>query len=166
MSITTAPTSSSTATAQAVLDEAFPSGVGAFADGRILAGSGESITLTAAATGEPFATYADPGAEGANAILESSTAGAAVWGAMNGFERAAILRNVSRIVEQHAEELAILESATTGKPIRDTRIEAAKVAEMFGYYAGWADKLTGQTIPVPGNWHTYTERVPWGWGRP
>jgi aldehyde dehydrogenase (NAD+) len=81
---------------------------------------------------------------------------------MNGFERAAILRNVSRTVEAHAEELAILESATTGKPIRDARVEAAKVAEMFGYYAGWADKLTGQTIPVPGPWHTYTERVPWG----
>lgn len=162
MSITTAPTSSSAATAKDVLDAAFPSGLGAFVDGRVATGSGEGITLTAAATGEAFATYADPGAEGANAILESSTAGARVWGALSGFERAAILRNVSRAVEQHAEELAILESATTGKPIRDARAEAAKVAEMFGYYAGWADKLTGQTIPVPGNWHTYTERVPWG----
>ena len=132
MSITTAPTSSSAATAKAVLDAAFPAGLGAFLDGRTVTGSGESITLTAAATGEPFATYADPGAEGANAILESSTAGAAAWGGMNGFERAAILRNVSRVVEAHAEELAILESATTGKPIRDARVEAAKVAEMFG----------------------------------
>jgi len=163
LSTTTSPTSSSSAaTARAVLDAAFPNGLGAFLDGRTVAGSGEGITLTAAATGEPFATYADPGAEGANAILESSVAGAAAWAELNGFERAAILRNVSRTVEDHAEELAILESATTGKPIRDARVEAAKVAEMFGYYAGWADKLTGQTIPVPGPWHTYTERVPWG----
>ena len=64
--------------------------------------------MSRAATGEPFATYADPGAEGANAILESSTAGAAVWAALNGFERAAILRNGSRVVEAHGEELAIL----------------------------------------------------------
>jgi aldehyde dehydrogenase (NAD+) len=162
LTITTAPTSSSAATARAVLDAAFPAGLGAFLDGGTVPGGGESITLTAAATGEAFATYSDPGAEGANAILESSTAGAAAWGELNGFERAAILRNVSRVVESHAEELAILESATTGKPIRDARVEAAKVAEMFGYYAGWADKLTGQTIPVPGPWHTYTERVPWG----
>ena len=125
---------------------------------RRLPGNGESITLTAAATGEPFASYADPGAEGANAILESSSAGAAAWGAINGFERAAILRNVSRVVEAHAEELAILESATTGKPIRDARVEAAKVAEMFGYYSGWADKLTGQTIPVPGLAHLHRTR--------
>lgn len=143
MSITTAPTSSSAVTARAVLDAAFPDGLGAFLDGRTVPGGGEGITLTAAATGEAFATYADPGAEGANAILESSIAGAETWGGLNGFERAAILRNVSRMVEAHAEELAILEAATTGKPIRDTRAEALKVAEMFGYYAGWADKLTG-----------------------
>ncbi|MDQ0077994.1 aldehyde dehydrogenase family protein [Arthrobacter oryzae] len=162
MTITTAPTSSSTDTARAVLDASFPGGLGAFIDGKVVPGNGESITLTAAATGAPFASYADPGAEGARDILESSVRGAAAWGDLNGFERAAILRNVSRTLEAHAEELAILESATTGKPIRDARVEAAKVAEMFGYYSGWADKLTGQTIPVPGSWHTYTERVPWG----
>ncbi|MFP5312628.1 MAG: aldehyde dehydrogenase family protein, partial [Actinomycetes bacterium] len=101
MSLTTAPTTSSAATARSVLDAAFPAGLGAFVDGRVATGSGDSITLTSAATGEPFATYADPGVEGANAILESATAGAKVWGALNGFERAAILRNVSRAVEQH-----------------------------------------------------------------
>ena len=125
MTITTAPTASSTATARAVLDAAFPTGLGAFVNGRVVPGGGETITLTAAATGEAFASYADPGAEGADAILQSATAGAAAWGRLNGFERAAILRNVSRAVEQHAEELAILESATTGKPIRDARAEAA-----------------------------------------
>ena len=161
MSITTAPTSSSTDTARAVLGAAFPGGLGAFIDGKVVPGNGESITLTAAATGAPFAAYGDPGAEGARDILESSVRGAAAWGELNGFERAAILRNVSRTLEAHTEELAILESATTGKPIRDARVEAVKVAEMFGYYSGWADKLTGQTIPVPGSWHTYTERVPW-----
>ncbi|SDW57166.1 Acyl-CoA reductase [Arthrobacter sp. cf158] len=162
MSITIAPAATSTATARDVLDAAFPAGLGAYLDGAVVPGSGHSITLTSAATGEAFATYADPGADGANAILESSVRGAATWGALNGFERAAILRNISTVVEAHSEELAILESATTGKPIRDARVEASKVAEMFGYYAGWADKLTGQTIPVPGPWHTYTERVPWG----
>ena len=125
MTITTAPTSSSAATAKAVLDAAFPAGLGSFVDGRVLAGSGESITLTAAATGEAFATFADAGAEGAEAILESATAGAATWGAMSGFERAAILRTVSRAVEDLAEELAILESASTGFPFREGRVGIA-----------------------------------------
>ncbi|WP_262698075.1 MULTISPECIES: aldehyde dehydrogenase family protein [Streptomyces] len=161
--MTTATTTPSCATAaRAAVDTAFPQGLGTFLDGRVVPGRGEIIPLTAAATGEEYVTFRDPGREGAEAILTSAGRGAAVWGATGAFERAAILREVSRTVAEHAEELAVLESVTTGKPLRDTRVEAAKVAEMFGYYAGWADKLTGQTIPVPGDWHTYTERVPWG----
>ena len=98
MSITTAPTASSTATARTVLDAAFPTGLGAFVNGKTVTGAGETISLTAAATGEVFATYQDPGKEGADALLDSSMHGAAVWAELNGFERAAILRNVSRIV--------------------------------------------------------------------
>ncbi|MER5497755.1 MULTISPECIES: aldehyde dehydrogenase family protein [unclassified Streptomyces] len=166
MSTTTAfpaaPGTSGAATARAVLDAAFPQGLGSFVDGRVVTGGGERVHLTAAATGEGFADYADAGAEGADAVLASAVRGAEVWAATDPFERAAILREVSRTIGAHTEELALLESATTGKPVRDTRAEAAKVAEMFGYYAGWADKLLGHTIPVPGNWHTYTERVPWG----
>ncbi|MFF4096678.1 aldehyde dehydrogenase family protein [Streptomyces sp. NPDC001834] len=165
MSATTFPTDLSTsgaATARAALDAAFPQGPGSFVDGRVVTGRGETVHLTAAATGEGFADYADAGAEGADSVLASAVRGAEVWAATDPFERAAILREVSRTIGEHTEELALLESATTGKPVRDTRAEAAKVAEMFGYYAGWADKLLGHTIPVPGNWHTYTERVPWG----
>ncbi|MFF3389916.1 aldehyde dehydrogenase family protein [Streptomyces sp. NPDC002669] len=158
----TGPGTSGAATARAVLDAAFPQGLGSFVDGRVVTGGGEKVRLTAAATGEGFADYADAGAEGADAVLASAVRGAEVWAATDPFERAAILREVSRTIGAHTEELALLESATTGKPVRDTRAEAAKVAEMFGYYAGWADKLLGHTIPVPGNWHTYTERVPWG----
>ncbi|MBU6534081.1 aldehyde dehydrogenase family protein [Streptomyces sp. NPDC057245] len=165
MSSTTFPTGAATsgaATARTVLAAHFPQGLGSFVDGRVVAGRGETVTLSSAATSEQVTDYADAGREGADAVLASSVRGAGVWAATDPFERAAILREVSRTVAAHAEELAALESATTGKPIRDTRGEAAKVAEMFGYYAGWADKLLGHTIPVPGNWHTYTERVPWG----
>ncbi|MFF9347004.1 aldehyde dehydrogenase family protein [Streptomyces sp. NPDC014734] len=165
MSTTTFPTDLSTSgavTARAALDAAFPQGLGSFVDGRVVTGRGETVRLTAAATGEGFADYADAGAEGAGSVLASAVRGAEVWAATDPFERAAILREVSRTIGEHTEELALLESATTGKPVRDTRAEAAKVAEMFGYYAGWADKLLGHTIPVPGNWHTYTERVPRG----
>ena len=51
-------------------------------------------------------------------------------------------------VRQHADALAELETLSAGKPIRDTRGEVAKVAEMFEYYAGWCDKLHGEVIPV------------------
>lgn len=162
MTMLTTPTRYSTATATTILRSAFPHGVGAFVDGKVVVGTGPAIALTASATGEVFDRYPDLDVEGINELLASSTRGARTWGALDGFERALILRDVARIIAEHGEELAILETATTGKPIRDARVEVTKIAEMFGYYSGWADKVSGQTIPVPGNWLAYTERVPWG----
>lgn len=156
------PAVSSAAASAEVLDAAFPDGLGSFIDGAVVGGAGEHIPLVTAATGETYAHLPDLGESGTEALLQSSRRGAAVWAATDPFERAAILRDVSRVIAEHGEDLAVLETATTGKPLRDTRAEAAKVAEIFGYYAGWADKVGGLTIPVPGGWHTYTERVPWG----
>lgn len=153
---------SSAETAQAAVNSSLGGRIGSFVDGTIVTGSGATVDLVVAATGERFASYGDAGADGADAVLESARRGAATWAALDAFERAAILRRVAVAVESHIEELAFLESATTGKTLRDARAEATKVVEMFGYYAGWADKLMGETIPVPGNWHTYTERVPYG----
>ncbi|WP_432565120.1 aldehyde dehydrogenase family protein [Kineococcus sp. SYSU DK003] len=162
MTVLDTPLTSGAATAARLLSEALPTGIGSFVDGGVLPGDGEPVVLTAAATGEEFATYRDAGDTVVEELLASSARGAQVWGAMNPFERAARLRAVSVAVAENAAQLAVLESATSGKPLRDTRVEAAKVAEMFGYYAGWADKLLGQTIPVPGDWFTYTRKVPWG----
>lgn len=153
---------SSAEVARAAVERSLGGRIGSFVDGRIERGAGDALELTVAATGETFARFGDAGAEGAREVLASSLRGAAVWASTDAFERAAILRRVSAAVETHAEELTLLESATVGKALRDARVEVAKVVEMFGYYAGWADKVMGQTIPVPGSWHTYTERVPYG----
>jgi len=148
--------------ARDLIDRTFPQGVGVYADGRVVPGTGDAVELIDAATGAPVTSYADPGADGAEIVLRTAVQGASVWGATDAFERARILRAVALKLSEHTEELAVLEAVTTGKTLRDCRAEAAKVAEMFGYYAGWADKITGQTIPVPGDWLTYTRRVPWG----
>lgn len=145
-----------------LIERTFPDGIGVYAAGSILTGTGAPIDLIDAASGQTVTSYRDPGAAGADTVLAAAAEGAKVWGAKNPFERAVILRAVALNISDHQEELAVLETVTTGKPLRDTRAEAAKVAEMFGYYAGWADKVTGQTIPVPGDWLTYTRRVPWG----
>ncbi|WP_231443634.1 aldehyde dehydrogenase family protein [Brevibacterium zhoupengii] len=155
-------TESSAANARAAVHQYFADGIGSFLDGKVVPGAGNPIELTVSATGESFLTYNDSGLEGAQAVVESSQRGAEIWAKTDPFERANILRHVSAAIEDHAEELAQIESVTTGKTITDTRGEMAKVAEMFAYYSGWADKLFGLTIPVPGDWHTYTERVPCG----
>src|SRR5437763_14750411 len=49
-----------------------------------------------------------------------------------------------------------------GKPLFESKIDVAMAIETFRYYAGWADKLTGDTLPVNGNFFTYTLREPVG----
>jgi aldehyde dehydrogenase (NAD+)/phenylacetaldehyde dehydrogenase len=67
-----------------------------------------------------------------------------------------------RILER-ADELARLETLHNGKPIFESRqIEIPASAECFQYYAGWADKIHGETIPVKGSYLTYTLREPVG----
>lgn len=148
--------------AQDLINTHFPDGIGSWAGGELLTGDGAPIVLTDPATGVTITEFRDADVAGAAEVVRRAEEGAAVWAATDAFERARIMRAIAATITEHAEELAQLESFTTGKPIRDTRGEAAKVAEMYGYYAGWADKVTGQTIPVPGDWFTYTTRVPWG----
>ena len=64
---------------------------------------------------------------------------------------------------ERADEVARLETLHNGKPIFESRqIEIPAAAECFEYYAGWADKVMGETIPVKGNYLTYTLREPLG----
>lgn len=76
--------------------------------------------------------------------------------------RGEVMQDIARAVQSQAETLAKLEALVAGKPIRDCRIEVAKVTEMFRYYAGWADKLHGEVIPVPSGHLNYTLRDPLG----
>jgi aldehyde dehydrogenase (NAD+) len=153
---------SSAETATRIASAALPAGAGSLIDGEIRIGGGDPVDLVTPTTGERYATYDDAGDSVLEQLLDSSSRAARAWAATDPFRRAAILRDVAAAVAEHAEDLALLETATSGKPIRDTRAEAAKVAEMYAYYAGWADKVLGETIPVPGNWLTYTRREPVG----
>jgi aldehyde dehydrogenase (NAD+) len=72
------------------------------------------------------------------------------------------MQDIARAVTDHIEPLARLEALVAGKPIRDCRVEVAKVAEMFAYYGGWADKIHGEVIPVPSGHLNYTKREPLG----
>jgi acyl-CoA reductase-like NAD-dependent aldehyde dehydrogenase len=86
------------------------------------------------------------------------------WPAMNGAERGALLWKVAELIERHADELAELETLDNGKPIRVSRHgDIPFAARHFRYYAGWASKLEGTTIPVSHpNMLVYTQREPMG----
>jgi aldehyde dehydrogenase (NAD+) len=85
------------------------------------------------------------------------------WKKMSARDRGRILYRVAGLLEKHKEELAELETLNNGKPIFETTNADLPLAiETFEYYAGLADKIHGDTIPVSGNFFNYTLREPAG----
>ncbi|WP_054950483.1 aldehyde dehydrogenase family protein [Numidum massiliense] len=86
------------------------------------------------------------------------------WSKITPANRGKLLNKLADLIEANAEELAELETLDNGKPIRETsRGDVPLTAEHFRYYAGWATKIYGQTIPVsvPGHFN-YTRHEPIG----
>jgi acyl-CoA reductase-like NAD-dependent aldehyde dehydrogenase len=85
------------------------------------------------------------------------------WSRMSARDRGRLLYKLSQLVEEHSAELAALETADNGKPIREsTYVDLPQVVENFEYFAGYATKIEGETIPVPGQMFNYTLREPIG----
>src|SRR5215470_17722862 len=85
------------------------------------------------------------------------------WSKMDARDRGKLMNRLADLIEEELEDLAALETLDNGKPIRDSRAaDLPLTIDCLRYYAGWADKLHGQTIPVRGNYFTYTRREPVG----
>ena len=84
------------------------------------------------------------------------------WARVAPAERGRILARLADAVRAHAETLAALESADTGKPISQARGDIAVTARYLEYYAGVCDKFGGTTIPQPSDTFAYTVREPYG----
>lgn len=136
--------------------------VGSYVEGQLVAGRGPAIPLLNPATGGLFLEYADAGDAVVARAGAAAEAGQKAWAALSHAARGRVMQDVARAVREHAEPLAQLESLSAGKPIRDCRVEVAKVAEMLEYYAGWTDKFHGEVIPVPSGHLNYTRREPCG----
>ncbi|MCE9604791.1 MAG: aldehyde dehydrogenase family protein [Planctomycetia bacterium] len=85
------------------------------------------------------------------------------WSKMDARDRGRLLYKLADLIEAEIDELAALESLDNGKPFRDARAaDLPLTIDCLRYYAGYADKIHGQTIPVRGNYFTYTRREPVG----
>jgi aldehyde dehydrogenase (NAD+) len=120
--------------------------------------------LTNPATEEPLAQVADAGeaeievaVQAARACLEGKA-----WRELPARRRGQLLYRMAELLEQRAQEVAEVETQNNGKPLFESRIDVAMAIETLRYYAGWADKLGGDTLPVAGNFFTYTLREPVG----
>ena len=97
------------------------------------------------------------------AVSAARAALAGPWGRMPARERGRLLWNMAERLTERIDEVARLETLHNGKPIRESRhVEVPLSAEVLQYYAGWADKLHGETVPVSANGLVYTRREPLG----
>jgi acyl-CoA reductase-like NAD-dependent aldehyde dehydrogenase len=108
------------------------------------------LTVLNPATEEPIAELEQAGVEETDAAVALAKAAFPAWKAVAPTDRARLLRRLATLVEEHAEELARIESRNVGKPIAGARAEIGMVAQVFHFYAGAVDKHYGETIPVAG----------------
>jgi len=136
--------------------------VSSYVDGQWVLGQGEQIEVIKAHDGTVMFAYPDADASLVPLLNTATKVAQAGWAELTGAERGRVMYRVAAELRQEAEYLAWIEAKTANKPIRDARGEVAKVAEMFEYYGGWADKIEGSVIPVPTTHLNYVTYEPLG----
>jgi acyl-CoA reductase-like NAD-dependent aldehyde dehydrogenase len=126
--------------------------------------SGKTFTTPNPATGEPLAEVAEADkADVDKAVAAARRAFEGKWSKMSARDRGRLLYKLSQLIEQNSSQLAEIETADNGKPIKESLyVDLPQVVENFEYFAGWATKIEGETIPVPGRMFNYTLREPLG----
>jgi len=127
--------------------------------------SGKTFPTINPATGEEICRVAEADAPDVDKAVRAARAAfeKGAWRKMSASQRGLLLYRLADLLEKHADELARLEALDNGKPYF-----IASVADLpltiacYRYYAGWADKTEGKTIPVNGNYFSYTKHEPVG----
>ncbi len=126
----------------------------------------ETFSTRNPATGEELAQVALAGMEDVERAVQAARAAFEMgpWKRMSGEERGRLLWKLADLIEAHADELAEIETLDNGKPLRIARrVDLIQTIKHFRYYAGWAGKIEGSTIPVSfPNQFVYTLREPVG----
>jgi acyl-CoA reductase-like NAD-dependent aldehyde dehydrogenase len=122
-----------------------------------------TFETTDPATGEVLAQLPVAGEDDVDAVVGKARAAQPAWAAVDPTRRTRLLVALAELVEEHATELAEMESRDVGKPIveassRDVRF----TAQTWLYYAGWPSKILGTTNPANPGVFTYTLREPVG----
>ncbi len=85
------------------------------------------------------------------------------WARMSASDRGRLMYKLADLIEANKQELAALETLDNGKPLRDSLgADLPLTIACYRYYAGWADKIQGKTIPVNGPYFCYTRHEPVG----
>lgn len=131
---------------------------------RVEAADGRRLDVLSPSDGVVFASIPRSSAVDVDRAVKAARAAfdTGPWGQMAAVDRGRVLMRLSQLITTHAEELATFESRDTGKPIRQGRADMVATARYFEFYAGAADKLTGDTIPTIDGFLAMTIREPHG----
>ncbi|XP_030961193.1 aldehyde dehydrogenase family 2 member B7, mitochondrial-like isoform X1 [Quercus lobata] len=129
------------------------------------AASGKTFQTLDPRTGDVIANVAEGDAEDVNRAVATARKAfdEGPWPRMAAYERQRVLLRFADLIEQHNDELAALETWDNGKPYEQAaKIEVPMLARLMRYYAGWADKIHGLTVPADGPYHVQTLHEPIG----
>jgi phenylacetaldehyde dehydrogenase len=137
----------------------------------VQAASGKTFETLNPATEEVLADIAHGQAEDIERAVNAARrafADDSPWRRMNASDRGRLIWRISELIEENADELAMLESLDNGKPYTIARAaDVPLAADLFRYMAGWPTKIEGTTVPIsalpaPGEYLAYTLREPVG----
>ncbi|HTP55269.1 MAG TPA: aldehyde dehydrogenase family protein [Thermoplasmata archaeon] len=130
----------------------------------IPASRGEARRVLDPATNRPIAEVAAGGRDDARHALEVADAAfrGSGWASDDGARRSKALTRLARLLEEAQDRFALLETRNMGKTLRESKVDIGYVVRTLEYVAGLADKIQGETIPVPGSRFDYTLREPLG----
>ncbi len=129
---------------------------------RVPSAEGRTFETVNPASGEIFRTVAEAGAQDADRAVRAAARAFESWSARTPIQRAKVLHRWADLIEEHAAELALIETRDMGMAIGDARWCANNAAAVMRYYAGAVDKLFGSTIPVDRDGIVLTFREPIG----
>lgn len=135
---------------------------------RASAQDGRTIPVEDPATGQIFAHVPAGGAQDVDRAVAAARKAfeGAAWSRMRTLDRARIIENIARKIEDNAAELALLESYDNGKAVHHAlAVDVPAAIDIFRYMAGWASKIGGQVNPISGDgrqYHSYSVREPIG----
>jgi aldehyde dehydrogenase (NAD+) len=137
-----------------------------YLDGRFVAAQGDAVhAATSPANGEHLAAVplAGPADVDRAVVAARGAFGSGPWPTLARRERGRLLQRIAEVVRSHQAELATLVALENGKLYREAFFDdMPDTADVFDYYAGWVDKLYGETCPVDGPFLNYTLREPVG----
>jgi phenylacetaldehyde dehydrogenase len=129
------------------------------------ASDGGRITVFDPATGGVLAEVASGTASDVDDAVAAARAALPVWNGLAPAARADLLWKLGEEIERRADEFGQLETLDNGKPTGEsTVLDVPLVGSLFKYYAGWATKIEGSTMPTASgmDFHVYTRREPVG----